>query len=99
MPNELQAAFTEGAAELSSTAGESFAFGVLQFTAWPVLGFVQTPGRMESAPEQAKTYEAVRSTAPTFSRGAALTLEGAAVRVGKVYPTDPTTGRFQFSLS
>lgn len=99
MPNELQEALAEGAAELASSAGESFALGILSFRAWPVLAIEQTPGRIESAPEQAKTYEAVRLTTPAFTRGAALTLGGVACRVGHIYPTDPTTGRFRFSLA
>ena len=99
MPNELQTALAEGVAQLASSAGESFAFGVLSFTAWPVLAIAQTPGRLESAPEQAKTYEAVRSSTPAFSRGAALRLGGVAVRVGHIFPTDPTTGLFRFSLA
>lgn len=99
MPNELQEALADGAAELSSAAGESFVYASQSFKAWPVLAIEQTPGRIESAPEQAKTYEAVRSTTPAFPRGAALTLGGVACRVGHIYPTDHTTGRFRFSLA
>lgn len=99
MPNELQAAIDEGVAELSSSAGESFVYASQSFTAWPVLAFTETPGRLESNPETVKTYEAKRSTTPAFVRGAALTVGGAACRVGEVHRTDPTTGLFRFSIT
>ena len=95
---DLQSALADSVAELSSSAGETFASGALQFSAWPVSAILVKPGRLESAPDSPKTYEAVRSTTPTFKRGDRLTLGSATIIVGSVGQADPTTGLFRFTI-
>jgi hypothetical protein len=99
MPSELQAALADTVTELSGSAGELFTAGSVQFLAWPVSAILVRPGRLESAPDSPKTYEAVRSTTPVFKRGDRVTLDSQTHIVGSVGQADPTTGLFRFTIS
>lgn len=98
MPNELQAALADGAAELEQSAGETFVFNGVEFKAWQVDAQEVVPGRLPSAPDTTNTYEAMQATAPAFANGDKLTLGGVDRRVGKRFQANPTTGRFRFTL-
>lgn len=99
MPNELQAALAEGAAELEKSAGETFVYAGQSFKAWRVQNFVKESGKLESAPDSFNTFEAIRSTAPALERGFKLTDgDGGIRRVGEVFLTDPTLKTFRFTM-
>lgn len=99
MPNELQVAIAECANELQESAGETFVFGASTFRAWPVQLFEFKHGRLPSAHDSVKTYEAIHAIAPAFANGDKLTTAGGSKRVAVRHQPDPTTGLFRFSVS